>query len=131
MLDTFAMQQGGTQYRRLVGAFQRIFGASIFFGTDSQRERAAVVIPPHENRGAVGAKPSSADNGTGAIGSQPFAPVSYCARVGRWPSRKRMNMEGLLRKGFIGVSGRRPNGARGQQTELMRFQQEVFDGGGI
>jgi hypothetical protein len=43
MLDTFAMQQGGTQYRRLVGAFQRIFGATIFFGTDSQRERAAVV----------------------------------------------------------------------------------------
>ncbi len=34
---------GGTQYRRLVGAFQRIFGATIFFGTDSQRERAAVV----------------------------------------------------------------------------------------
>jgi len=26
MLDAFAMQQGGTQYRRLVGAFQRIFG---------------------------------------------------------------------------------------------------------
>ena len=30
MLDTFAMQQGGTQYRRLVGAFQRIFGATMF-----------------------------------------------------------------------------------------------------
>jgi hypothetical protein len=43
MLDTFAMQQGGTQYRRLIEAFQRIFGATIFFGTDSQRERAAVV----------------------------------------------------------------------------------------
>ena len=43
MLDTFAMQQGGTQYRRLVAAFQRIFGATIFFGTDSQRERAAIV----------------------------------------------------------------------------------------
>jgi hypothetical protein len=43
ILDTFAMQQGGTQYRRLVGAFQRIFGATIFFGTDSLRERAAVV----------------------------------------------------------------------------------------
>src|SRR5580700_3850075 len=43
MLDTFAMQQGGTQYRRLVGAFQRIFGATIFFGTDSQRERATVI----------------------------------------------------------------------------------------
>ncbi len=43
MLDTFGMQQGGTQYRRLVGAFQRIFGATIFFGTDLQRERAMVV----------------------------------------------------------------------------------------
>ena len=43
MLDTFGMQQGGTQYRRLVAAFQRIFGATIFFGTDTQRERAAVV----------------------------------------------------------------------------------------
>jgi hypothetical protein len=43
MLDSFGMQQGGTQYRRLVAAFQRIFGATIFFGTDSQREKAAVV----------------------------------------------------------------------------------------
>ena len=38
MLDTFGMQQGGTQYRRLTAAFQRIFGATIFFGTDTQRE---------------------------------------------------------------------------------------------
>jgi hypothetical protein len=43
MLDTFGMQQGGTQYRRLMGAFQRIFGATIFFGTDTQRERAEVI----------------------------------------------------------------------------------------
>ena len=43
MLDSFGLQQGGTQYRRLIAAFQRIFGATIFFGTDSQRERAAVV----------------------------------------------------------------------------------------
>jgi len=43
MLDTFGMQQGGSQYRRLVGSFQRIFGATIFFGTDFQRERATVV----------------------------------------------------------------------------------------
>ena len=43
MLDTFGVQQGGSQYRRLVAAFQRIFGATIFFGTDTQRERAAVV----------------------------------------------------------------------------------------
>jgi hypothetical protein len=43
MLDTFGLQQGGSQYRRLVGSFQRIFGATIFFGTDTQRERAEVV----------------------------------------------------------------------------------------
>jgi hypothetical protein len=43
MLDSFGMQQGGTQYRRLVVAFQRIFGATIFFGTDMHRERAVVV----------------------------------------------------------------------------------------
>ena len=43
MLDCFGMQQGGTQYRRLISAFQRIFGATIFFGTDIQREKAAVV----------------------------------------------------------------------------------------
>jgi hypothetical protein len=43
MLDTFGMQQGGTQYRRLMAAFQPIFGATIFFGTDTQREKATVV----------------------------------------------------------------------------------------
>src|SRR5580658_7979263 len=43
MLDIFGMQQGGSQYRRLVDSFQRIFGATIFFGTDTQRERASVV----------------------------------------------------------------------------------------
>ena len=43
MLDSFGMQQGGTQYRRLIAAFQRIFGATIFFGTETQRERAVVV----------------------------------------------------------------------------------------
>ena len=43
MLDSFGMQQGGSQYRRLIGAFQRIFGATIFFGTDTQRERAPII----------------------------------------------------------------------------------------
>jgi hypothetical protein len=38
----FGMQQGGSQYRRLIAAFQRIFGATIFFGTDAQSERANV-----------------------------------------------------------------------------------------
>jgi hypothetical protein len=42
MLETFGMQQGGSQYRRLIAAFQRIFGATIFFGTDTQSERANV-----------------------------------------------------------------------------------------
>ncbi len=35
MLETFGMQQGGSQYRRLIAAFQRIFGATIFLGTDT------------------------------------------------------------------------------------------------
>ena len=43
MLDTFGMQQGGTQYRRLVAAFQRIFGATIFFGTDTQPLKAVML----------------------------------------------------------------------------------------
>ena len=43
MLDVFGMQQGGSQYRRLIAAFQRVFGATIFFGTDTQRERTAVM----------------------------------------------------------------------------------------
>jgi hypothetical protein len=42
MLDTFGIGQGGTQYRRLVAAFERIFGATIFFGTDAQSDSAAV-----------------------------------------------------------------------------------------
>lgn len=43
VLDTFGMHQDGSQYRRLVGAFQRVFGATIFFGTEVQRERARVI----------------------------------------------------------------------------------------
>ncbi|MBC7924483.1 MAG: replication initiator protein A [Bryobacteraceae bacterium] len=47
MLDAFGLQQGGAQYRRLTGAFQRIFGATIYFGTDVQRDRARVF---HQSR---------------------------------------------------------------------------------
>ena len=47
MLDIFGMQQGGAQYRRLIAAFKRVFGATIFFGTDVQRERASVI---HQSR---------------------------------------------------------------------------------
>lgn len=43
MLDTFGMAKGGKEYRRLVGAFERIFGATIFFGTESLKSAARVV----------------------------------------------------------------------------------------
>ena len=37
MLDTFGLAKGGKAYRRLVAAFERSFGATIFFGTDQTR----------------------------------------------------------------------------------------------
>jgi Plasmid encoded RepA protein len=43
MLETFGLQSGGKQYRRLVAGFERVFGATIFFGTDTQREKAKVI----------------------------------------------------------------------------------------
>jgi hypothetical protein len=43
MLETFGLSKGGKEYRRLVSAFERVFGATIFFGTDTQTSRAAVV----------------------------------------------------------------------------------------
>ncbi|MGI9070892.1 MAG: replication protein RepA [Bryobacteraceae bacterium] len=43
MLNVFGMQQGGSQYRRLIAAFQRVFGATIFFGTDTQSRIATVM----------------------------------------------------------------------------------------
>ena len=42
MLGTLGMQQGGSQYRCLIEAFQRVFGATIFFGTNTQLEAAPV-----------------------------------------------------------------------------------------
>ena len=43
MLDTFGMHKGGKEYRRLVAAFERIFGATIFFNTDVAVTTAKVV----------------------------------------------------------------------------------------
>jgi hypothetical protein len=43
MLETFGMQKGGKEYKRLVGAFERIFGATIFFGTDAMAGKAKMV----------------------------------------------------------------------------------------
>lgn len=43
MLGTFGMQQGGSQYSRLSGAFQRIFCATIFCGSDIRLEQAGII----------------------------------------------------------------------------------------
>lgn len=43
MIDFFSMAKGGKEYRRLVAAFERIFGATIFFGTESTRKHAHVI----------------------------------------------------------------------------------------
>lgn len=43
MLDTFGMAKGGKEYRRIVAAFERIFGATIFFSTESTCQAATVV----------------------------------------------------------------------------------------
>jgi hypothetical protein len=43
MLECFGMHTGGKEYRRLIDAFQRVFGATIFFGTDTLTSRARVV----------------------------------------------------------------------------------------
>lgn len=42
MLDSFGMAKGGKEYRRLVAAFERIFGATIFFGTESMKGTSRV-----------------------------------------------------------------------------------------
>jgi hypothetical protein len=43
MLDTFGMAKGGKEYRRVAAAFERIFGATIFFATESARSTATVI----------------------------------------------------------------------------------------
>ena len=43
LLDTFGLAKGGKEYRRLVSAFERIFGATIVFGTESGRSTSKVV----------------------------------------------------------------------------------------
>ncbi len=43
MLETFGMHKGGKEYRRLIDAFERIFGATMFFGTDTLKAGAKVV----------------------------------------------------------------------------------------
>ena len=43
MLDFFHLPKDGPHYRRLVGGFQRIFAATIFFGTDERPNGARLI----------------------------------------------------------------------------------------
>jgi len=43
MLDTFGMAKGGKEYRRIVAAFERIFGATMYFSTESHLSAATVI----------------------------------------------------------------------------------------
>jgi len=43
MLDFFRLPRDGFHYRRLVEAFKRVFGATIFFGTEAQSDTKAVI----------------------------------------------------------------------------------------
>ncbi len=43
LLEFFRLPKDGPHYRRMVEGFQRVFAATIFFGTEQQPERAAVV----------------------------------------------------------------------------------------
>jgi hypothetical protein len=38
MLDAFGLPKGGFAYRRLVEGFRRVYGATIFYGTDTERQ---------------------------------------------------------------------------------------------
>jgi len=42
LLDTFGLPKDGKTYRRLIDGFQRIFGATIFFGTEEQSKASTV-----------------------------------------------------------------------------------------
>jgi len=43
MLDFFELPKNGYHYTRIVQGFQRIFGATIFFGTEEQRRKEALL----------------------------------------------------------------------------------------
>jgi hypothetical protein len=43
MLDYFDLPKNGYHYHRIVHGFQRVFGATIFFGTEELRQKAAVL----------------------------------------------------------------------------------------
>jgi hypothetical protein len=44
MLDYFELPKNGYHYNRIVQGFQRIFGATIFFGTEVQPDGKTIVM---------------------------------------------------------------------------------------
>ena len=42
MLETFGLQTSGSNYRRMIEGFQRIFASTIYFGTEDQQRRDLV-----------------------------------------------------------------------------------------
>jgi hypothetical protein len=67
MLDTFGMARGGKEYRRLVAAFERIFGATIFLVPT----RSAAGLVSFTAVGSTSSKrPKSGTN------ASPFTPVA-------------------------------------------------------
>lgn len=43
ILEFFRLPKDGPHYRRMVGGFQRLFAATIFFGTEQQPDRATII----------------------------------------------------------------------------------------
>ncbi|HEV2498105.1 MAG TPA: replication protein RepA [Terriglobia bacterium] len=43
LLDYFRLRKDGSQYRRMKGAFQRLFAATIFFGSEDQPKKRLIV----------------------------------------------------------------------------------------
>jgi hypothetical protein len=43
LLDMFGMAKGGKEYRRIVAAFERIFGATIFFSTQTTKPTSTLI----------------------------------------------------------------------------------------
>jgi hypothetical protein len=43
ILDFFHLPKDGPHYRRMIEGFQRVFAATIFFGTEDQPERTAII----------------------------------------------------------------------------------------
>lgn len=70
MLETFGMQKGGKEYRRLIQAFERIFGATIFFGTDEDRPKARIIAKGRFNFLRAAKLWYSRDTQTTALGEE-------------------------------------------------------------